>query len=353
MSYAIGVVGATGQVGREFLRILEEGDRADLPIGSLRLFASERSAGTRIIVRGQTHLVERAHPDPKLFEGLDFVLSAIGDEQAKVYAPVIARAGALNVDKSNAWRMDPTVPLVVPEVNPQAARAHHGIIAGPNCSTTQMVVALWPIHQVNPIKRIVVDTYQAVSGTGWRAVDELQAQSEAHVAGSDMPREVYPHQIHLNVIPEIGGLKSDGLYSEERKMIDETRKIFAEPNLAISATCVRVPVAVGHSEAIHIELQRPMAADEAREILRSAPGIAVIDDPHHSDYPMPLSTAGTDPVYIGRIRKDPSHPRGLAMWVVSDNLRKGAALNAIQVFELVARNGWRSPAARQGQEVHA
>lgn len=353
MSYAIGVVGATGQVGREFLRILEEGDRPELPIGRLRLFASERSAGKRITVLGEDHIVELATPDPHLFEGLDFVLSAIGDEQARLYSPVIARAGALNVDKSNAWRMDPTVPLVVPEVNPQAARTHHGIIAGPNCSTTQMVVALWPIHQVNPIERIVVDTYQAVSGTGWRAVDELHAQSAASVAGAQVVHEVYPHQIHLNVIPEIGSLKGDGLYSEERKMIDETRRIFAEPNLAISATCVRVPVAVGHSEAIHVELKRPMQVDEARERLRAAPGIVVIDDPRHSGYPMPLSTAGSDPVYVGRIRQDPSHPRGLVLWVVSDNLRKGAALNAIQVFELVARNDWRSPAARQGQEVHA
>ncbi len=297
--FNIGVLGATGQVGREFLRILDEGERPDLPISRVRLFASERSAGKRITVRGEEIEVERAEPDPRLFEGLDFVLSAIGDSEAKTYSPVIAQAGALNVDKSNAWRMDPTVPLVVPEVNPQAARAHHGIIAGPNCSTTQMVVALWPIHQVNPIERIIVDTYQAVSGTGWRAVDEPQAQAEAAVGGRAIPREVYPHQIHQNVIPEIGSLKGDGLYSEERKMIDETRKIFSEPDLPISATCVRVPVAVGHSEAIHIELRRPMQADVAREILRSAPGLILVDD------------------------------------------------------QLVARNGWRSPAARQGQEVHA
>jgi aspartate-semialdehyde dehydrogenase len=350
-SFTIGVLGATGQVGREFLRILDEGDRADLPISGVRLFASERSAGKRITVRGEELLVELAKPEASVFKGLDFVVSAIGDTEAKLYSPIVAKAGALNVDKSNAWRMDPGVPLVVPEVNPSDARQHQGIIAGPNCSTTQMVVALWPIHQVNPIQRIVVDTYQAVSGTGWRAVDELQAQSEAHVRGSDMPRDVYPHQIHLNVIPEIGGYKGDGLFSEERKMIDETRKIFSEPDLPISATCVRVPVAIGHSEAIHIELERPMQPDEAREILRAAPGIVVIDDPRESQYPMPLTTAGSDPVYVGRIRSDPSHPRGLVLWVVSDNLRKGAALNAIQVFELVARNGWQSPAARR--EVHA
>jgi aspartate-semialdehyde dehydrogenase len=350
-SFKIGVLGATGQVGREFLRILEEGDRPDLPIRGVRLFASERSAGKRITVRGEELVVELAKPDPALFKGLDFVVSAIGDTEAKLYSPVVAKAGALNVDKSNAWRMDPSVPLVVPEVNPGDARQHQGIIAGPNCSTTQMVVALWPIHQVNPIQRIVVDTYQAVSGTGWRAVDELQAQTEAHVRGSGMPRDVYPHQIHLNVIPEIGGYKGDGLFSEERKMIDETRKIFSRPELPISATCVRVPVAIGHSEAIHIELEHVMRPDEAREILRAAPGIVVVDDARNSEYPMPLTTAGTDPVYVGRLRSDPSHPRGLVMWVVSDNLRKGAALNAIQVFELVARNGWRSPVARQ--EVHA
>jgi aspartate-semialdehyde dehydrogenase len=279
------------------------------------------------------------------------VLSAIGDAQAKSYSPAIARSGALNVDKSNAWRMDPTVPLVVPEVNPDDARGHRGIIAGPNCSTTQMVVALWPIHQVNPIQRIIVDTYQAVSGTGWRAVDELQAQETAHVAGGPLPRDVYPHQIHLNVIPEIGSYKGDGVYGEEQKMIDETRKIFHAPDLPISATCVRVPVAIGHAEAIHIELERPMQPDEAREILRAAPGLVVLDDPRASEYPMPLSTAGADPVFVGRVRTDPSHPRGLALWVVGDNLRKGAALNAMQVFELVARNGWRSPAIRQ--EVHA
>lgn len=351
MTYSIGVVGATGQVGREFLRILEEGERPGLPIGQIRLFASERSAGKRITVRGQQIEVELAQPEPRLFEGLDFVLSAIGDEHAKLFSPVIARAGAVNVDKSNAWRMDPTVPLVVPEVNPDAARAHHGIIAGPNCSTTQMVVALWPIHRVNRIQRIIVDTYQAASGAGWRAVDELRAQIAAEQRGEPMQHAVQPHELHLNVIPQIGGYKGDGLYSEEKKMIDETRKIFAEPNLRVSATCVRVPVEVGHSEAIHVELERPMSPDEAREILSAAPGIELADQPRSSEYPMPMNVAGKDPVYVGRIREDPSHPRGLALWVVGDNLRKGAALNAIQVFELLAQRGWLAPAIHQ--EVHA
>jgi aspartate-semialdehyde dehydrogenase len=340
VSYSLGVVGATGQVGREFLRILEEGDRPDLPIGSLRLFASERSAGSRIAVRGVDYLVERAEPTPRLFEGLDFVLTAVGDEHAKVYAPAVAQAGALDVDKSNAWRMDPSVPLVVPEVNPQDARDHRGIIAGPNCSTIQMVVALWPIHQVNPIRRIIVDTYQSVSGAGWKGMDELQKQVEDYAAGREPRLSLYKAPIFHNLIPEIGSLKDDGLYSEELKMIQETRKIFHAPHIAISATCVRVPVPVAHAEAVHVELERPMDPDEARDLLRGAPGIEVIDDPRQSRYPMPCGAAGQDPVYVGRIRRDPSHPRGLALWVVGDNLRKGAALNAVQVFELVARNGW-------------
>ena len=340
LGYRIGLVGATGQVGKAFLKILEEGPREDLPIAELRLFASERSAGTMMTVLGEAHLVHLAAPDPHVFEGLDLVLTAIGDDLARAFGPAIAQSGAVNVDKSNAWRMDPDVPLVVPEVNPQAAASHHGIIAGPNCSTTQMVVALWPLHQVNPIRRVIVDTYQAVSGTGWRAVDELRSQNTAIAVGSTPEVEVYPHRIAENVIAEIGGLRDGGAYSEELKMIDETRKIMGEPALAIQATCVRVPVMVGHSEAIHVEFAHEMAPDEARAILSTAPGVVVIDDPRAHDYPTPLQAAGRDPVYVGRIRRDASHPRGLSMWVVADNVRKGAALNAIQVFELVARNGW-------------
>ncbi len=344
--YAIGVVGATGQVGQEFLRILEVGDRPGLPIRTLRLFASERSAGQRRRVRGLEYQVELARPDPGLFAGLDFVVTAVGDDLARAYGPAIASAGALDVDKSNAWRMDPSVPLVVTEVNPDDARDHHGIIAGPNCSTTQMVVALWPLHQAARITRIIVDTYQSVSGTGWRAVDELRTQVDDLVAGRDSTPVVYPHQIHHNLIPEIGGYKGDGLFSEELKMVQETRKIFHEPELAVSATCVRVPVPVSHSEAVHVELARPMAAEEAREILRQAPGVVVLDDPERSLYPTPIDVAGRDEVFVGRVRQDPSHPRGLALWVVGDNLRKGAALNAVQVFELVARNGWHSGVAQ-------
>lgn len=344
--YSIGVVGATGVVGREFLRILEESAPPELPIKRLRLFASERSAGKKIEFRGQEHVVEEATLDPAQYAGLDFVLTAIGDVEAKRFCPVIAEAGALVVDKSNAWRMDPTVPLVVPEVNPEDAREHQGIIAGPNCSTTQMVVALAPLHRVNPISRIIVDTYQAVSGTGRDAVDELRAQVEDVVTGKDSVPAVYPHQIAQNLIPEIGGLRDGGLYSEELKMILETRKIMHAPDLRVSATCVRVPVAVGHSESIHVEMERPMSADEARDLLKSAPGVVVQDEPGGHVYPMPLDAAGRDEVFVGRIRQDPSHPNGLALWCVSDNLRKGAALNAVQVFELVARNGWKAGARR-------
>ncbi|HEX2037987.1 MAG TPA: aspartate-semialdehyde dehydrogenase [Chloroflexota bacterium] len=338
--YTIGVIGATGLVGQEFLRILNEGERPDLPVKGLRLFASERSAGQRVTVRGETYTVEVAKPEPALFAGLDFVLTALDDELAKVYAPAVAAAGALDVDKSNAWRMDPQVPLVIPEVNPDDARHHRGIIAGPNCSTTQLAVALWPLHRHNPIRRIIVDTYQAVSGTGKGAVEELRTQVQDLVAGCQPQAAAYPHQIAHNVIPEIGGLKDGGLYSEELKLIEETRKIFHAPHLAISATCVRVPVMTGHSEAVHVEFERPMSPDEARAILAEAPGVTVVDDPRRSRYPMPLEAAGRDEVFVGRLRADPSHPHGLAMWIVSDNLRKGAALNAVQVFELVARRGW-------------
>jgi aspartate-semialdehyde dehydrogenase len=338
--FRIGLVGATGQVGKEFLKILDTGPRPDLPVAELRLFASERSAGRVVHAVGEDRVIQLASPDPKAFAGLDLVLTAIGDDLAKAFGPAIAQSGAVNVDKSNAWRMDHRVPLVVPEVNPDAAAGHYGIIAGPNCSTTQMVVALWPLHRVNPIRRIIVDTYQAVSGTGWRAVDELRAQNQAITAGNAPVAEVYPHQIAGNLIAEIGGLRDGGAYSEELKMIDETRKIMGVPGLAIQATCVRVPVMVGHSEAVHVEFAHEMSADEARDILSAAPGIVVVDNPKTHEYPTPLLAAGEDPVYVGRIRRDPSHPRGLSMWVVADNVRKGAALNAIQVFELIARNDW-------------
>ena len=330
----VGVLGATGAVGQTFLRILEE--RA-FPVGELRLLASARSVGKTLPFRGE-HIPVHAVADDS-FDNLNFVLSCANDNVSRELAPVAARAGAVVVDKSNAWRMAPDVPLVVPEVNPEDARLHDGIIAGPNCSTTQLVVALAPIHRVNPITRIIVDSYQAVSGTGAAAVQELRDQTHAWAEDSEIQHAVYPHQIMMNVLPEIGSFGPNGYCSEEMKLVNETRKILHSPDIAISATTVRVPVEIGHSEAVHIELTRPMSAAEVRDILSDAPGVCVIDDPAESMYPLPLTAAGRDEVFVGRIREDISHPQGIAMWVVSDNLRKGAALNAIQVAELLMADG--------------
>jgi aspartate-semialdehyde dehydrogenase len=330
----IGVLGATGAVGRTFLRILEE---RDFPVGELRLLATPRSEGKTISFRGAEIPVYAVNENS--FDGLDFVLSCANDNVSKELAPVAARAGAVVVDKSNAWRMAPEVPLVVPEVNPEDARTHDGIIAGPNCSTTQLVVAMWPIHRVNPITRIIVDSYQAVSGTGTAAVQELRDQTHQWGEDAEVTRSVYPHQIMMNVLPEIGSFAPNGYCSEEMKLVNETRKIMHAPDVAISATTVRVPVEIGHSEAIHIELTRPMSVDDVREILSRAPGVCVVDDPARSEYPLPLTAAGRDEVFVGRIRADISHPQGIAMWVVADNLRKGAALNAIQVAELLMTDG--------------
>jgi len=236
--------------------------------------------------------------------------------------------------------MNPNVPLVVPEVNPEDLEHHQGIIANPNCSTIQMVVALYPLHKVNPIKRIVVDTYQAVSGTGSAAVDELNSQTKLILEGKSTVPHVYPHQIAFNVLPEIDVFLDDGYTKEEWKMIHETRKILHDESIAVSATCVRVPVVAGHGEAIHVEFSNPMSPEEARDILAAAPGVKVLDDPPISLYPHPWSVAGTDEVFVGRIRQDASHPNGLAMWVVADNLRKGAALNTVQIAEQLISKGW-------------
>jgi aspartate-semialdehyde dehydrogenase len=327
---SVAVLGATGLVGRTFLRILEE--RA-FPVRELRALASERSAGKTLPFKGDEVMVQATSPES--FAGADLTFISVSEDISREMAPIAARAGSVCIDDSAAWRMEPEIPLVVPEVNPDDIHQHEGIIAGPNCSTIQMVVALAPIHRVNPITRIIVDTYQAVSGTGGAAVRELDDQTRAHVAGTPKEVAVYPHQIALNVLPHIGSFKDNGYTSEEMKLAQETRKILHDPDIAISATTVRVPVEFGHSEAVHIELTHPMAAQEAREILATAAGVTVVDDPSQARYPLPLDAAGRDDVFVGRIRNDISHPNGLAMWIVSDNLRKGAALNAIQVAELL------------------
>ena len=328
---SVAIAGATGLVGRQFISILEE---RDFPISSLRLLASERSEGKVMQFKGRAVVVERLHENS--FEGVDIVLFSAGSGVSRKFSPIAAACGAVVVDNSKAFRMEENVPLVVPEVNAGDVFSHQGIIANPNCSTIQLVVALNPIHRVNPIKRVIVDTYQSVSGAGGAGVQELEGQTSAAVAGKEAGAQKMPHPIAFNVIPEIDTYLDNGYFNEEWKIVQETRKIMHAPEMAISATAVRVPVYVSHSEAVHLELTDPMEPQEIREILSQAPGVQVIDNPAAHEYPLPASTAGTDDVFIGRIRKDASHPSGIAMWVVADNVRKGAALNTIQIAEVLA-----------------
>jgi len=328
---SVAIAGATGLVGRQFISILEE---RDFPISSLRLLASERSEGKVMQFKGQAMVVERLHEHS--FEGVDIVLFSAGSGVSRKFSPIAAACGAVVVDNSKAFRMEEDVPLVVPEVNAGDVFRHQGIIANPNCSTIQLVVALDPIHRVNPIKRVIVDTYQSVSGAGGAGMQELEGQTSAAVAGKEAGAQKMPHPIAFNVIPEIDTYLDNGYFNEEWKIVQETRKIMHAPEMAISATAVRVPVYVSHSEAVHLELTDPMEPQEIREILSQAPGVQVIDNPAAHEYPLPASTAGTDDVFIGRIRKDASHPSGIAMWVVADNVRKGAALNTIQIAEVLA-----------------
>ncbi len=330
--YRVAILGATGMVGQEFIRVLEQ---RQFPMTSVRLLASDRSAGKRLLVNQDEVEVKEAVPES--FEEIDIALFSAGAETSRHFSPIAARQGAVVIDNSSAFRMDDDVPLVVPEVNPEDIKQHKGIIANPNCSTIQMVVALYPLHKVNPIKRLTVSTYQAVSGTGLAAVDELTVQARHILDGKSVIPHVYPHQIAFNVLPEIDVFLDNGYTKEEWKLVEETRKIMHDETLAISATCVRVPVFKGHGESVQLEFEHPMSADEARDILAQAPGVRVLDDPTVSLYPQPWSAAGTDEVFVGRIRKDVSSPNGLVMWVVADNLRKGAALNAIQIAEAVIK----------------
>jgi aspartate-semialdehyde dehydrogenase len=326
----IGVIGATGMVGREYLGIL---DASALEIDQLRLYASRRSVGLTLPFRGEELPIEEFTVEA--CRGLDVALFSVSTELAREYAPKVAAAGTLVIDDSSAFRMDPNVPLVVPEVNAEDAAKHQGIIAGPNCSTAQMVVVLAPLQRANPIRRVVVDTYQAASGAGKAAMDELYAQTREVLGGGSPAPEAHPHSLVFNIFPSIDAFRDDGYTKEEWKMLVETRKIMHQPDLRLSATCVRVPVAVGHSEALHVEFERPMDPAEARRILESAPGIEVVDDPLARRYPQPINAAGRDPVYVGRIRADVSLPGGIALWIVADNVRKGAALNAVQIAEVV------------------
>ena len=338
MGKHVAIMGATGAVGTEFLKLLEQ---RNFPLASLKLLASARSAGRKLPFAGEQLAVEEL--TDRSFGGVELVLASAGGSISKTYAPLAVRAGAVVVDNTSAFRMDPKVPLVVPEINPEDIKKHNGIIANPNCSTIQMVTALYPLHKVNPIKRIVVSTYQAVSGTGSAAVGELNTQAKQVLNGQSIVPHVYPHQIAFNVLPEIDVFLDNAYTKEEWKMVEETRKIMHADDIAISATCARVPVFIGHSEAVSVEFSSPMLPDEARRILAQAPGVKLLDDPAISLYPQPWSSAGTDEVFVGRIRRDVSHPNGLVMWVVADNLRKGAALNAVQIAEEMVRRDWIKP----------
>jgi len=336
--YRVAIVGATGLVGQEFIKVLEQ---RDFPMDSIQLLASDRSAGRKLFVSHQE--IEVKETVSESFKEVDIALFSAGAEVSRHFSPIAAQSGAVVVDNSAAFRMVPTVPLVVPEVNPEDIKWHKGIIANPNCSTIQMVVALCPLHKVNPIKRIIVDTYQAVSGTGSAAVGELTAQAKQVLDGQATVPHVYPHQIAFNVLPEIDVFLDNAYTKEEWKLVEETRKIMHADSIAISATCVRVPVFTGHSEAVSVEFSRPMSPDEAQRILVQAPGVKILDDPTVNLYPQPWSAVGTDEVFVGRIRRDTSHPNGLIMWVVADNLRKGAALNTIQIAEEMIKREWLHP----------
>ncbi len=334
-AYNVAIVGATGMVGQEFIKVLQQ---RNFPAASVSLYASDRSAGKKLYVGHQE--IEVKETSPESFQNIDIALFSAGAEISRYFSPIAAKSGTLVVDNSSAFRMEPKVPLVVPEINPEDIKLHEGIIANPNCSTIQMVVALYPLHKVNPIKRIVASTYQAVSGTGAAAMEELTTQAKLVLEGQNVVPHVYPHQIGFNLLPEIDVFLDNGYTKEEWKMVEETRKIMHAPDIAISATCVRVPVFIGHSEAVSIEFTDPMSPEEARQILARAPGVKVLDDPSVSLYPMPWLAAGSDDVYVGRIRADASQSKGLVMWVVSDNLRKGAALNAVQIAEEAAQRDW-------------
>jgi aspartate-semialdehyde dehydrogenase len=328
----VAIVGATGAVGRIIRDLLEE---RNLPFERIKFLASKRSAGTTITFRGQQHTVEELTPDS--FNGVDLAIGSTPDETARDFAPWAIERGTIVVDESGYWRMDPKVPLVVPEVNPQAAFTHQGLIASPNCSTTQLVVALKPLHDAARVRRVVVSTYQATSGAGVAGQRDLEHGTRAKLQNEAHRNETFAHDIAFNLIPQIGSAKHAGYTSEEMKMVYETRKILGDESIQICATCVRVPVSNCHSESILVETERKLSPEEARELFAAAPGIVVIDDLAAKQYPMPLGCDGRDEVFIGRIRQDLSSENGLAFWCVSDNLRKGAATNAVQIAELLSK----------------
>jgi len=333
--YAVAVVGATGAVGEKMISVLAQ---RQFPVKVLRLFASERSAGKTVSFLDEKITVENLKTSS--LEGINIALFSAGASVSRAFAARFTQAGAVVIDNSSAFRMDEETPLVVPEVNPNAARFHHGIIANPNCSTIQLVVAINLIHRRVGIKRLIVTALQSVSGTGREALVELLDQSKAILAGEKSEHTVYPHQIAFNLLPHIGSFLETGYTEEEMKLVNETRKILGDETIRVCATCVRVPVPVSHSEAVTIETRDALSPNEARDILMESPGVILVDEPTAATYPLPVYAAGKDEVFVGRVRRDISAPSSINMWVVSDNLRKGAALNAIQIAELLIKNNW-------------
>jgi aspartate-semialdehyde dehydrogenase len=331
----VAVAGATGAVGNQMIRYLEE---RNFPVRSIKLLASKRSVGRELRFRGDLFPVEELTGES--FAGLDVALFSAGGDTSLKFAPLAAAAGCVVVDNSSAWRMDPEVPLVVPEVNPHAIAGYKakGIIANPNCSTIQMVVALNPIHRAFGLKRIVVSTYQAVSGTGKKAVDELFDQTRAMINFLGYEKKIYPHRIAFNCLPHIDRFQDNGYTKEEMKMVNETRKILEDDRIGVTATTVRVPVFFGHSEAVNVETREKITVDAVRKILEKAPGVEVVDEPAKNRYPLATDAAGQDLTLVGRIRQDESIPNGINLWIVADNIRKGAATNAVQIAEILVKD---------------
>jgi aspartate-semialdehyde dehydrogenase len=337
-SYRVAILGATGAVGTELLALLEE---RHFPLADLKLLASPRSAGQCLTFKGESLPVEALQDSA--FEGIDIVLASAGGSVSKAWAEKAIAAGAVLIDNSSAFRMDPQVPLVIPEINPEAAAHHVGIIANPNCSTILMNVAVYPLHQVQPVQRVVVSTYQSASGAGARAMEEVKVQAQAVLNGETPKPEIFPYPLAFNLFPHNTPINDLGYCEEEMKMVNETRKIFNVPDLRVTATCVRVPVLRAHSEAVNLEFESPFSVAQAREILSQAPGVKLVEDWQANYFPMPMEASGQDAVLVGRIRQDISHACGLELWLSGDQIRKGAALNAVQIAELLVSRNWVKP----------
>lgn len=335
----VAILGATGAVGTELLELLQS---RNFPLAQLKLLASSRSAGRQISFGSEKLTVEEV--SEQAFEDVDLVLASAGGAISEKWAPKAVAKGAVVIDNSSAFRLNPKVPLVVPEINPDTAAHHQGIIANPNCTTILMTVAVWPLHQVQPVQRIVAATYQSASGAGMRAVEEVKAQARAILQGEIPPTESFPYPLAFNLFPHNSPLNEHGYCQEEMKMVNETRKIFEAPQLRVSATCIRVPVLRAHSEAINLEFVEPMPVTKAREVLEKAPGVRLVEDWQANYFPMPMDASGGDEVLVGRIRQDLSHPCGLELWLSGDQIRKGAALNALQIAELLVEKQWLKPA---------